>query len=425
MLRTVLVVGVLGLAGVAWADNWPQWRGPNNDGICLEKNVPTKWSKTENVLWRVPLPGPSGATPAIWGDQIFVTSAKGESDLVLLCFGTDGKQQWEASLGGGNRTSRGDEGNLAAPSPSTDGQHVLAFAGNGILGCFDLSGHEVWKFNVQDRYGKFNIQFGMTSTPVLHGDRVYLQLIHGDGKAETEEATVVALEKTTGKEVWKQKRPSEAYAENEHSYASPVIYKDGDRSFLLTHGADYVIAHDLDDGREIWRSGGLNPKDRYNPTLRLVASPVAVPGLIVVPSAKNGPVLAIRPDAKGNITENKEFRIWTRAQNTPDVPSPLVHDGLVYLCRENGNLLLLDARTGEEIFEKATTRDRHRASPVYADGHVYLTARNGATTVVKAGRDFEVVSVNKLDESTAASPAFSNGRVYMRTYDALYAIGPK
>jgi outer membrane protein assembly factor BamB len=123
------------------------------------------------------------------------------------------------------------------------------------------------------------------------------------------------------------------------------------------------------------------------------------------------------------VTESKETVAWRWPNNTPDVPSPLVVDGLVYLCRENGNLIVADAKTGEEVYTQPTTRDRHRASPVYADGHVYLTARKGIVTVVKAGREFEVVSQNDLEESTAASPVISGGRIYLRTFDALYAIG--
>jgi outer membrane protein assembly factor BamB len=430
----VLAFGFVTAASTASADNWPQWRGAKHDGISTEKNLPTKWSKSEGVAWRLPLPGPAGATPVVWGDRIFLTSlgseADGEADAILvLCVSTDGKLLWKKKLGSGSRPARGDEGNYASPSPSTDGQHVWAFCGSGDLACYDFDGREVWHFNVQDRYGKFSIQFGMSSTPVLDGDRLYLQLIHGEGNAKTREAVVVALDKATGKEIWKQPRPSEAYAENEHSYASPTLYRDGKLEFLLTHGADYVIAHRLTDGGEIWRSAGLNAPlgdSKYNPTLRLVASPLAVPGLIVVPSAKNGPVLGLRPDGKGDITNDSSARLWTRPQNTPDVPSPLVVDGLVYLCRENGNLIVLDAKTGEEVYEKPTARGRHRASPVFADGKVYLIGRDkGIINVVKAGREFELLASNEMDEAIAASLAISNGRIYIRSFEALYAIGAK
>ena len=405
----------LNLVSIARAENWPQWRGPKNDGISTEKNVPVKWSKTENIAWRLPLPGIAGATPCVWGDRIFLTSAKGEDELIALCVGTDGKILWERSLGGGNRAARGNEGNRASPSPSTDGKHVYAFTGNGNLYCFDFAGSEVWKVDIQKDYGKFDIQFGMASTPVLYEEGIYLQLIHGDGKAETREAQTLALDKRTGKLIWKQDRPSEAVIENEHSYASPTIYHDEKQAFLVTHGADYTIAHSLADGHELWRKAGLNPREKYNNQLRLVASPVAVPGLIVAPSAKNGPVLGMAPDGQ---------LLWSRKDNTPDVPSPLVAEGIVYLCRENGVLITLDRKTGKEIYSKPAARGDYRASPVWADGKLYMVNRNGTVTVIKAGEQFEVLSVNKLEETLSASPAISNGRIYLRTFDALYAIGP-
>ena len=422
-------VAVLFLSGLwlmvneAQAENWPQWRGPKNDGISSEKGVPFKWSKTENIAWRLPLPGSAGATPVVWGEHIFLTSGEGEN-LILMCVSTAGKELWRKTLGGGNRKARGDEGNLASPSPSTDGKYVWAFFGSGDLACLDFTGKEIWKANLQERYGKFNIQFGMSSTPVLYGDKLYLQLIHGDGNPKTREARVIALDKTTGAEVWKQPRPSEARAENEHSYASPVMYHDEQQTYLLTHGADYIIAHDLSDGHELWRSGGLQRPDSYDPTLRLVASPVAVPGLIIAPSAKGGSVLALRPDGKGDITESKEFRLWTFSV-TPDVPSPLIYDGLVYLCRENGNLICLDAKTGEKYYENRTHAHRHRASPVLCDGKIYLTARDGTVSVVKTGKEFQLIESNKIDEDVSASPAISGGRIYLRTFDALIAVGGK
>jgi outer membrane protein assembly factor BamB len=286
-----------------------------------------------------------------------------------------------------------------------------------------MDGRETWKLDLEGRYGQYNTQFGMTSTPVLDGNRLYLQLIHGDGDPATQESLIVALDKQTGKEIWKHVRSSDGRMECEHSYASPVLYRDSDQAFLVSHGADYVMAHRLIDGAELWRCGGLNPRDRYNETLRFVASPVAVPGMIVAPSAKNGPVVSINPTtARGDITGSSTAVFWVRAANTPDVPSPLVKDGLVYLCRENGNLLCLDASSGEEVYEKRTVADRHRASPVYADGNVYVTARQGTVTVVKAGRQFEIVAKNDIAESMSASPVISNGTIYLRSFEALYAI---
>lgn len=421
VIRSLLPRALLALslslvfAGWAAAENWPQWRGPERNGISHETGAPLQWSKTENVHWRLPLPGQAGSTPVVWDDRIFLTAAE-KSDLVLLGISTEGKELWKQSLARGNRVIRGGEGNYASPSPSTDGKHVWAFVGTGDLGCFDLDGKPVWKFNLQDRYGKFRIQFGMTSTPLLDGDRLYLQCIHSGG------AYVVALDKATGKEIWKQARKTDAENECEHSYASPVLYRDGQREFLITHGGDYVIGHRLSDGAELWRCGGMNPADRYNPTLRFVASPVAVPGLIVVPSAKNGPVLGISPDASGTLNQSSQGLLWVRPQNTPDVPSPLVHEGLVYLCRENGVLICLEATTGKEIYQKRTHDQRHRASPLYVDGKIYLAAADGVVTVVKPGRTFTVLATNDLKEPITSSPIFANGTLYLRTYNALYAI---
>ncbi len=418
LLRCWLVVLFTFVSAAARGENWPQWRGPNNDGISHETGLPSKWSKTDGVAWRLALPGYAGATPVVWGDRIFLTSAEGD-DLVLMGVTTSGKQLWKQTMGAGNHNVRGDEGNSASPSPSTDGKHVWAMMATGDLGCYTVAGKQVWKFNLQDRYGKFDIQFGMTSTPVLDGDRLYLQLIHSGG------AHVIALNKVTGKEVWHARRPSDAKAECEQSYASPVLYRDSDHEFLLTHGGDYVVAHSLKDGSELWRCGGLNPKATYNRTLRFVASPLASPGLIVVPSAKNGPVLGLSPDAKGDISDSESSHLWRRPANTPDVPSPLVYDGLLYLYRETGNLICMDAKTGEQFYEQRTQGGRHRASPVFADGKVFCTARDGKITVVKAGRQFEVLSTNDMEEPTSASLAIANGTIYIRTATALYAVKGK
>jgi outer membrane protein assembly factor BamB len=414
-LALVLIIEAA-LATSARAENWPQWRGPRNNGVSSETGLPTKWSKTENMVWRLPLPGQAGATPIIWGDRIFLTSADG-NDLVLMCASTDGKQLWKKAVSVGNRSVNNNEGNMASPSPSTDGKYIWTFFGTGDLACFDFEGNEIWKFNVQDRYGRFQIQWGMAVTPLLDGDRLYLSILQSGGGSR-----VIAFDKSTGNEIWQAKRPSDARSECEQSYASPVIYRDGGHEFLLTHGADYIVAHSLKDGSELWRCGGLNI-GRYNPSLRFVATPSFGPGLIVVPSAKNGPVLGLSPDGEGDITSSDKGHLWTRRSGTPDVPSPLVHDGLVYLCDEGGLMTCLDAKTGEEYYTKKRAHaDRHRASPVFADGKLYITARDGHVDVVKAGKEFEILADNDMGEFITSSPVISNGTLYLRTFEGLYAI---
>ncbi len=419
--RIGCVIGLCCLGSQLHAENWPQWRGPRLTGVSTETQIATKWSATENVVWRVALPGQAGATPVVWEDRIYLTTAH-EQGLELWCISTAGKKLWQRSLGQGDVAMRSDEGNMASPSPCTDGQHVWALVGTGALACFDREGEKVWEFNIEDRYGEIKIQFGFTSTPLLDNGRLYLQMIHGDGEARTREALVVCLDAKTGREIWKRPRPSDAYAECEHSYASPTLYRDANHACLITHGADYVVAHSLEDGHELWRCGGLNPPGNYNETLRLVASPTVGENLIVVPSAKGGPVYGLRPGGQGDITDSKEFIAWRYPDKTPDVPSPLVHAGLVYLCRENGNLLCLDAETGEELYHEKTVRDRHRASPVLADGKIYLTSRSGNITVVRAGRKFQILAQNDVAEEIASSPVISEGTLYLRTFSSLYAI---
>jgi outer membrane protein assembly factor BamB len=422
---TLVALVILCFASLARAENWPQWRGVKGDGISSEKGLPIQWTRTENIAWKLDLPGRGGATPVVWGERIFVTSVD-EEDLVLLCINTDGKQKWRQVLASGNRVVRGDEGDSASPSPCTDGKHVWAFFTTGVLACCTVEGDLVWKADLQQRFGKFSIQFGLTSTPVLDKGRLYLQLIHGEGNPKTQEAKVVCLDGVSGETIWAVGRASDGRDENEHSYASAVLYRSDKAEFLITHGNDYAIGHSLETGEELWRLGGLNPKGSYEPTLRFVASPVAVPGYIVVPTAKGRGVYCLKGDElKGDVTNNESAFWWKRESETPDVPSPLIHDGLVYLVRENGNLMCVDANTGKLYYNERTTPDRHRASPVYADGHLYTCARNGKISVIETGKELTIESVNDLGEEISASPAISNGRIYVRTFKSLWAIGDK
>lgn len=406
----------LTLAGAALAENWPQWRGPTNDGICKETGLPSEWSETKNIAWKLPMPAQAGSTPAIWGDRIFLTSEDGPQ-VVLMCVSTQGKELWRKPLGTHNgRKYMGNEGNNASASPTTDGKHVWVLDGAGDLACFDVAGKEVWKLNVQEKYGRFQIQHGFHNTPVLDGDRLYLNLLHSGVWL------VLAIDKSSGKEVWKHTRQGDAYAENEHSYASPFVWRKGKEAYLVVHGNDYTTAHSLEDGHEIWRLADLNPQgDRYHTTLRFVASPAVMSDMIVVPTAKTGLVAAIRTDVHGLIKAGGPGELWRVLGITPDVSCPLVHDGCVYLCRD-GNLICLDAQTGKQHYRADIHRAKYRASPVYADRKIYLLARDGFATVIKPGPKFEKLAENRLPDDTSASIAVSNGRIYIRGWKNLYAI---
>lgn len=412
---------LLGLTPVS-AENWPQWRGPKNDGHSADKGLPSKWSETENVVWKVEMPGPGSSTPCVWGDKMFFTSMAG-GDVALLCYGTDGQEKWRMSMGSGSvRTMRDEGGNLASASCSTDGKLVFALVGSGKLAAFDFEGNEKWAVDLQEKYGKYEIQFGTHWTPVLHEGRLYVTVMHR--KAQL----IVCFDAASGNEVWKADRPSDSppRVESPDVYSSPFIWQKGDDTALIVHGNDYCTAHSLKDGSELWRVTELNPKDRYNRAWRSISSPLVTPDLIVVPSCKNGVTVAVDPTkAKGNLVPGGEGELWRIPRGTPDVPSPLLVDGVIYFWKETSSLVAYDAKSGEKTGELQLTTERHRANPVYADGKLILVGRDGTMATVKPGREPELIAKMKLPDTFTASPAISGGRIYLRGWKTLWAIGTK
>ena len=426
----------------ARAENWPDWRGPDHDGVSHETGLPTKWSATENVAWKLKMPGKAGSTPIIWGNTIFLTSVDGvepktepkkkgmkkeagndpaPSELLLLAVSTDGKELWRRKLGKSNRGKiRYDEGNDASASPACDGTFVYCFFGSGDLACFDFDGHEIWHRDIQKDYGSFSIQHGMHQSPVVYGDRLYLALIHNNGH------WLIALDKATGKEIWKQKRERDARGESREAYASPILWKNGDQMQIVVLGADYATGHRLTDGKEVWRLGELNPKGpKYSTALRIIASPTPSTEGLVVPTARGGLIICLRPGVKGEVGPGNPFEMWRKAKGAPDVPTPVMHDGLAYVPRENGLLQCWDFKTGDELYAQRLERvndDRFRGSAVYGDGKVYVTARDGTCSVVEAGPKFKLLAVNNLPDTITASPAISGGTIYLRGFADLYAI---
>ena len=414
--RTLLVTLLIAAPASA---QWPQWRGPAGDGVApAGANPPAEWAADKNVLAQIPLPGPGAGTPCVSGGKLFFTAQVADG-IVLLCVGEQaGQILWTRPLGSGEGKFRGDEGNLASASCSTDGKLVYAFAGNGTLAAFDFAGKEVWKLDCQKNYGAFKIQFGAHWTPALDAGKLYLQLFHRGAQL------LVCLDAATGTEVWKAERASDSPpgTESPDVYSSPQIWRKGDKSYLVAHGNDYCTAHSLVDGKELWRVGELNPKSNYNRHWRAVASPLVTPELIVVPSCKNGVVVGVDPEkASGLVLPGTPGEKWRMARGTPDVPSPILAAGTLYLVSERGRLSAHDPATGEELAGQQLTNERHRANPVFAGGKLYLVGREGTTPVVKP--QLEVVAKNKLPDTFTASPAVAGGKLYLRGWKYLWVIG--
>jgi outer membrane protein assembly factor BamB len=421
MNRIAITLILLSGPSLAHAENWPQWRGPNLDGHSAEKGLPISWNANKNIAWKFALPGPGGSTPAVWDDHIFLTSVDEKSDLVVLCVKTDGKLLWK-NVGPVSRgPSMKGEGNDASPSPSTDGKHVFAYFGSGDFICYDFDGNEVWKFNAAKRYGKFSIQHGMHVTPLLHEDRLYFALLTNGGH------WVIAIDKATGKDIWKVARPTDAVGESREAYTSPVLWKNGEELNLVILGCDYATGHSLKDGAELWRLADLNPGKGNKSNHRIIASPAAAPaefgGQLVVPTCRGLHVVSLKPGAAGLIKAGSPLEQWRINKGAPDVSVPLVHEGLVYLPQSQHELLVIDLKTGKEVGRKELTNGRYRASPVFADGRIYLLGRDaGNVTVLKPGRELEVLSDNVLPDIFTASPVPSQGRIYLRGFKTLYAI---
>ena len=404
------------LIAQASSENWPQWRGPSLNSVSSEINLPISWSQTENIAWKLAMPAWSGSTPIIWKDYIFLNVAEGD-DLYLWCVDrNEGKPLWKRKLGGGNTKRR--KQNMSSPSPVTDGNKVWVLTGTGVVKAFDFEGHELWERNLQEDYGSFGLNWGYASSPLLHEDSIYIQVLHG--MRTDDPSYVLSIDKITGKNRWRVTRPTDALRESPDAYSTPTILHYQGEVQLVVVGGDYVTGHSLATGIELWRSGGLNPlRDR---AYRTVASATVEKDLIFVPSRRR-PLLAIRAGGRGDVTES--HRAWS-TNNGPDVPTPVTDGKYLYILGDRGVMWCLDIRTGKEIWGPQRARPgTYSASPVLADGKVYVTSEDGVTTVFSASSQFEILSENDLGGYTLASPAISEGQIFIRTDSHVYCIGER
>ena len=415
MNRSLAVVTTLFvLFVVARADNWPQWRGPNLNGVSNEKNLPVKWTTEENISWKVPMPGLSGSTPIIWRDRIFLNLAEGDN-LALWCLKKmNGEVLWKQPLGGGNTKMR--KHNMSSPSPVTDGRSVYVMTGTGVLKGFDFNGKELWSRDIQKDYGQFGLNWGYASSPLLHEDSLYVQVLHG---MKTDDPSyVMRINKKNGKTVWKVDRPTNAIRESPDSYTTPALLRYGNTTEIVITGGDCVTGHDPANGKELWRANGLNPDN--NPFYRIVASPIVFDNIIYAPTRVK-PLLALKAGGRGDITTSHV--LWSTV-NGPDVPTPVTDGKYFYVVNDRGVMYCFDAKTGAEVYSQQRIKPgTYSGSPVLADGKIYVTNEDGLTTVVAAGPKFEVLAENALNDYVLSSPAISDGQIFIRTSQHLYAIG--
>jgi outer membrane protein assembly factor BamB len=409
---------------VVSADNWPQWRGPALNGISSEKNLPVKWTTEENVTWKLPMPAWSGSTPIIWGNYIFLNVSEGDKmtvaadgKLYLWCVErTKGTPVWKKLLGEGDAKLR--KQNMSSPSPVTDGTNVWALTGTGLLKAFDFKGNEIWARDIQKDYGRFGLNWGFASSPLLHEDSLYVPVLHG---MKTDDPSyILRINKKTGKTIWRAERPTPAIRESPDAYITPALLRHNGTLELIISGGDCVTGHEIATGKELWRSYGLNPGN--DPFYRIVNSPVVMDGMIYA-GAKNRPYLALRAGGRGDVTNS--HRAWI-IESGPDVPTPVTDGKYLYIVRDNGGFLCLDAKTGKEIYAPQRLKPgTYSSSPVLADGKIYATNEEGTTTVVKAGPQFEILSENALNDYSLSSPAISDGQIFLRTAQHLYCIGKR
>ena len=419
MFRFVAFVLVMKLAGSsAPSANWPAWRGPTGDGVSTERNLPVKWSPTENIAWKLALPQWSGATPIIWGETIFLNVAEADMNNLSLWAVNRGTGQvmWKKHLSAGNNKQR--KQNMSSPSPVTDGTTVWAVTGTGIVKAFDFGGRELWARDIQKDYGRFGLNWGYANSPLLLDGDLIVPVLHG--MRTDDPSYLLRINGRTGETKWKVERPNKAIRESPDSYVTPSIVRTASITEIVINGADCVTGHDPETGQELWRANGLNP---YNdPANRIVASTVVHDDIIVAPSRER-PLLILRAGGRGDVTTS--HKMW-EFNNGPDVPTPVTDGTLLYVITDRGVVYALDLITGKPVYgPQRLEPGTYSASPVLADGKIYITSEDGVASVFKAGPRFELLAANKMDDYTLSSVAIKDGQLFLRTASALWVIGQR
>ena len=388
------------------AENWPGWRGPRGDGTSRETVAPLRWSETENIRWKVPIPGKGHSSPIVWNDRVFVTTCiEANGQRLLLCLDrSSGRERWRRTVFTGPLERIHRLNSYASSTPATDGHYVwVSFLDRSrmLIVCYDFNGEEIWRKSP----GRFYSRHGYCSSPVLYKDLV---IVNGDQDGE---AWIVALDKATGRERWRADRPNRT-----RSYCVPILIQHGGKTQLVLSGSKCVAAYDPDTGEQLWIVDG--------PTDQFVASLVYRDGILFVTGGyPEYHLMAIRPDGRGNVTKTHVAWHHRRVGNrrAAYVPSPIAHGHRFFLVTDIGYVSCLDIATGKTIWHRRLGR-HFSASPVSVGDRLYFCDDDGNTFVVAAADQFRLLAKNTLDDECYASPAVSDGEIFIRTLKRLYCI---
>jgi outer membrane protein assembly factor BamB len=422
------------------AEDWPNWRGPRQNGTSAESVVPLHWEWTEgdedadgtsrNVVWRTELPEFGNGTPIFWEEAIFLTAQNEDGKLLLMRLEREsGELVWTREVGEGDIPRNDDvdgrgrqkfhnEQNLASSSAVTDGQVVAVHFGNGDTAVYGFDGNRLWKRNMQEEHAPYSIWWGHANSPVLCEDLVILVSMQDsceDLQATPVESYVAAYDKTTGALRWKTSRMTDADAEHCDSYTTPLLRYVGGRMELILMGGEVLDAYNPATGERLWFLENVNGN-------RVITGPAIVGDRIYLTHGMRGPTIGLQiPANSSGELDWDDVLLWVAEGNTPDSPCPAVDDGLVYTVSDRGIAKCIDAETGEPYWEERL-QGAHRSSPLVVADRVYFLNMEGNATVVKAGPEFELLAENKIDDRTLATPIASEGRLYIRGWKSLICI---
>lgn len=406
-----LVGSVAKLASAA--ENWPNWRGPGDNGVAQDGDYPVEFSSDQGVVWKAALPGIGTSTPAVWGDRIFVTCGADGQDTVL-CYDMDGRDLWQQQLGP-ERAGKHRNGSGSNPSPATDGRNVIVYFKSGTVACLDFDGQELWRVNLQQLYGPDTLWWDLGTSPVLADDRVIVAVM------QTGDSYVVALDLANGDVLWRQPREYTCAKESDHAYTTPRIISLDGQDVLVTWGADHLTGHAVATGELLWECGGFNPDNRGQ--WRVIASAAIGDDLAVVPYGRGDFLAAVRLGGEGDITAAN--RVWEKQGIGADVPTPIVQGGRVYLLNDSGRLACLNLETGQEMWTAALPRGRPRffASPVLAGDKLYCAREDGKVFVGQVRDDgFDLLAENDMGETIIATPVPVRDSLLIRGEEHLFRV---